>query len=228
MKNYELALICKDAYKFSTFSKCDVEVLVKYYDNLCVIAVRGTEARDLWTQRDNFRWRDMLKRKQWKNWFGGITDIARDLMAWPKYSPELNAYFHAGFLKGAEHARDEILSGKYDITKLTPLIITGHSLGGGIALPLALLLKKERAEVQSCVVFGCPRAVRKNSEFVFKDLHVASYRYGNDFVTTVPKRGWGYSHPVPLLQLGNSTGRKPNWSDHSIDLYISALKPKSK
>lgn len=223
--HYELAKICQDASTLHSSSKNDVELLVKCYDTHCVVAIRGTEARDLWTQQDDFEWKDLLKWHKWKAWVGGVTDVMRDLMAWPSYSPDLDAYFHTGFLTGAEDTLDFLLSGQLFDPETTPLIITGHSLGGGIALPLSLLLKHHGVEVLSTVVFGCPRSVLKKSRHVFSHSRLTAYRFKDDYVPTVPKRGWGYIHPAAPVQLGECGRRSPNWDDHALENYIEALKP---
>ena len=225
MDHYKLAKICQEASTLCSHSKNDVEILVKCYDTHCVVAIRGTEARDLWTQQENFKWKDLFKWRRWKAWAGGVTDVVRDLMAWPKYSKDIGGYFHAGFLSGAEDVLDFILDGHLFDPETTPLIITGHSLGGGVALPLSLLLKKHGVKVLSCVVFGCPRSVLKRSRHVFTGSHLTSYRFKDDFVPTVPKKGWGYIHPVAPIQLGDCGQRAPNWDDHSLENYIEALKP---
>lgn len=220
--HYELAKICEEAYVSATFlAKGDVEVLLKDYPDYTVIAIRGTEACDLWTQRDGFHWRDVFKRKLWVGWWGAVQDIRRDLMAWPTYSRILGAHLHTGFLGGAVSVSEYILT-RCPLDK--PVVVTGHSLGGGIALILALLLRHARVNVMECVLFGAPKIISKKSKAVCAGLNLTSYRHGNDFVTTVPRYLWGYVHPAPLLQLGSRAGR-PSWDDHAIGNYVDALTP---
>lgn len=222
MNHYELAKICERSYTSSSFSaRGDVEVLVEDHGACYVVAVRGTEARDLWTQRDTFRWRNLLSRKQWRNWWGAVQDISRDLTAWPTYSNQLNGRFHTGFLRGANAVSSYLLVA-YRLDK--PVIVTGHSLGGGVALILALLLRKAHVNVRECVIFGTPKVICRKSQAVCMGLNLTGYRYGNDFVTTVPCCIWDYEHPNYPWQLGGYGG-EPNWNDHAIGAYVTALAP---
>jgi len=72
------------------------------------------------------------------------------------------------------------------------------------------------------VVFGCPRTLTKSAADKY-DISCTSYRHGNDFVTTVSRRSWGFRHPVELDVLKEYTGSR-TWDDHAIHLYIDALK----
>jgi triacylglycerol lipase len=107
---------------------------------------------------------------------------------------------HTGFFQAYWPIRDTIFECVIDALrkKRRPVYITGHSLGGALALmATAELSNHEDAEVRDCVAacytFGCPRA--GDSSF---DLYVKAPLYritnGVDLVPAVPPAIFGYRH----------------------------------
>ena len=197
MEHFDLARICELAYKAKTGSVGEVEYLITEHDGFTVIAFRGTEAT---------RW--------WSN--GGWRDILRDVRFIPWYDRRIG-WAHAGFLKGAKRAVEQIL----ELHLPGPIYVTGHSLGAGLATCAAAILKAQGLDIWEAVLFGSPRALTKSAQKRYK-VKCTSYRNGHDFVTTVPRRSWGFRHPVELTQLGKQ-GADRTWSDHWIPLYTEAL-----
>lgn len=200
MRHKTLAKLCKESYERRTGSIADVEYLITSAPNCSVIAFRGTETKDLISK-------------------GGWEDIARDLRVFPSYDSRVGLA-HSGFLKGAREVVDDQISKFFG--KHTPLIITGHSLGGGLAVCAAIMLKSMGYNVRELVTFGCPRAVWVSALGKLAGVKVTQYRHGHDFVTTVPWKLWGYRHMAKNTQLG-TRGPKRNWDDHDINLYIENL-----
>jgi hypothetical protein len=90
---------------------------------------------------------------------------------------------HAGFLDDAESIVDEVARAVGD----QPWLVTGHSLGGAIALGTAGLMACRGRAPQAFVTFGAPRFGM--DKFVNWLLRVPGrqYRRGNDPVPTVPE-----------------------------------------
>ncbi len=137
-----------------------------------------------------------------------VTTLLADVEAVaPHWAPELAAEVPAGFLwpvRGALHA----------IRASGPIqVVTGHSLGGALALITAAMLDHwQRDRTRSVYAFGAPRA---GSLHLSGPAHL--YRLGVDIVPTLPP---DFRQPRPLIHLG----RAQSWlGDHEIDNYIAAL-----
>lgn len=130
-----LAQYCIDSYRERTFVSRDVEVLYLDLPHCHVFAIRGTEA-------DKF-----ISGRGWK-------DVIRDLAIWPR---DIGATFgHAGFVAGWDSIVEEVL--EIAQKQLKPVVLTGHSLGGAIALVGTYELIRHGQAVE-CVTFGAPRAL---------------------------------------------------------------------
>lgn len=199
MQNHaELARLCEQGYDEKTLHlRGDIECWITEHEGSTVVIPRGTEATSFWSN-------------------GGWMDIIRDIRFVPWYDRRAG-WCHAGFLKAAQKIADAI--GEYHLTG--PMIIAGHSLGAGIAAPLAMILKALGHDVREVVLFGSPRPFKKSAAKRF-NIPCVSYRNRHDFVTTVPRRSWGYRHPVEVTQLGEFH-EKRTWDDHKIPLYVEAL-----
>jgi len=148
---------------------------------------------------------------------------------------------HTGFLDTAEELRPRIEKAVRKIK--TPIFITGHSLGGALAL-LASILLKGRERFAACYTYGCPRV--GNEQFADRLFKVPVYRcvHRADIVPGVPLLVMGYRQygDVRFLSDDNkvcggseaiwrrfcATYLSPwNWfgcvSDHGIENYIRIL-----
>ncbi len=212
----DLARICRVAYSNKTFCERDVEVFVVEHSFHRVIAFRGTEASKLWPS----------KKVAGKGWFGKVKgslknwlDVVRDVRFIPWHDKRVG-WAHSGFLKGSRCVCDKHLV-KLPTDK--KLIITGHSLGGALALVAAQILRQTH-DIEEVVVFGCPRVFLWNSVDRFSNIRVCLYRNGHDLVTTVPHSFYGYRHPRELSQLGSFKSSQRSISRwHSIEKYIKSL-----
>ena len=119
-------------------------------------------------------------------------DWARDFICAPvedRGHPQLG-HCHAGFLDAAESIFGEVMpaiSGK-------PAVITGHSLGGAIALGVGALLMLAGRSPAAVVTFGAPRFGMAQFVQQVAGVPIRQYRRGNDPVPLVP-----FDVP-PLLQ----------------------------
>jgi len=139
MNHLTLCQLCLRASHESTLSVEDVEVLItRYPAGYVVLSIRGTEARDLWSQRDDFQWKDLFSLKRWSNWFGAVIDVVRDLRAYPMFNDEIKAGFHAGFLDGAQHIREELHERSSGILSGVPSAARLHYNGSSINVRVVL------------------------------------------------------------------------------------------
>ena len=98
---------------------------------------------------------------------------------------------HTGFSSAYEELKPLQYSvlGTTEIDKQTPLVITGHSLGGATATLAALDLKQKGYNVVSLTTFGCPRVGGSEFKAIYDKAGIPSYRYVNsyDMVPRIPK-----------------------------------------
>ena len=111
---------------------------------------------------------------------------------------------HAGFQRGADAIWQQVrnLVAEYQ-QPASKLILTGHSLGGALALLTAARFASEgrAAELDAIFTFGQPRA--GDSDFakrVERDFDNRLFRYVNryDLITRLPPRLLGYDHAGEL------------------------------
>jgi hypothetical protein len=124
---------------------------------------------------------------------------------------------HAGFLRGASK-----LWNKLELPKTAEtVILTGHSLGGALAVLVGALRVIAGERVDAIVTFGAPRAAYARVAEVLAPVAVRQYRRGEDPVPDVPfdLPAFPYKHArEPLVAVGKAAGIR--WDDHSIRGYI--------
>ena len=191
----ELLRLSSLSYTTSTFEVGGIEVLVHPHNDWIVIAVRGTE----------LSWRDIL----------------RDARATP-YKSDLLGWGHKGFLTAAERVVGE-LSLHQGIRK--PLVFTGHSLGGAVALAASYGGWKLGWDVRQMVGFGTPKVFyRESKKLPLEDIAYTLYENGSDPVVKIPML-FGERIVVPQ-KIGKKKGiRKliPCVNDHLLSSYEANL-----
>lgn len=112
---------------------------------------------------------------------------------------------HSGFNGGVEEVWPEIVAEMAGDDR--PLTITGHSLGGGLALLAASRLKEAGTPPADVYVYGCPRVgltdFRDGYDGTLRDV---TYRIINhiDIVTRVPLLTQGYRAPGQRMYFDRS------------------------
>jgi len=140
-------------------------------------------------------------------------DWLRDLDGWPAYQKGIG-FCHAGFLNGVLLVKDQILK---DLEGKT-VILTGHSLGGALALILGAFLAQARRMPHQLVTFGAPRAgSHKLARALKKVPELVQYRNGNDPVPEVPWLPGFYVHAKQLTHIGRDA--IDPLENHHIELY---------
>lgn len=207
MNHYDLAKLCKESYRYVTFTVAECEVLLKYEAGVLHVICRGTEVPKPFPKQ---------------NFLGNLKnawDVIRDMRVIPWYDKDLG-WCHAGFLKGGVKVAELIVK-HLDVTQ--PVHFTGHSLGGALSLVCAAKLSAHGYNVKQWVGFASPKVhFMTRKRFRFRQVN---YRFRNDVVPLMP-RVRGYRHNYPVIRLmSDEINRGPaTWLDHSIDKYIKALR----
>lgn len=188
--------LCQLSYIHHTYEVGEVEVLVVEEDKT-YIAFRGTEASDMWAGR-------------------GWVDVIRDLRTIPWHDKRVG-WSHSGFLKGARRAVKNLI-----IPRDKPVVVTGHSLGGGLAVNAAAILHAEGYTVEKCITFGAPRTFKKGTaEKWTKTLDVTNFSNHGDPVCDVPLYWWNWRHVNEV-----HTSRTPDgygFRNHFLPTYFEAF-----
>lgn len=161
----QLLELVQDSYTHTSYSVHELEFCV--HDN--VVAIRGTESLSPSTLRNAW-------------------DIIRDIRVLPWKISGL-PWGAAGFVKGGKAV--------YDLLKeqgITPTEITGHSLGGAVAVVVSQLFLNDGIVVP-VTTFGAPKVFYTKS---LEGVPCTMYRKGGD---PVPGVFLG-KHPQPVTQLG--------------------------
>lgn len=145
-----------------------------------------------------------------------ISDWLRDFDALPVDDSSIG-WCHQGFRDGTFLVLPAILRG---LDATTPIVLTGHSLGGALAVVTAALLVSIKRPVAKVVTFGAPRAVGSRAIGLLRNTPTRQYCYGNDPVPLLPPI---FDHIAPLTAIGRP-GDDPI-TDHDISNYITALLP---
>ena len=148
-----------------------------------------------------------------------IGDALLDARACPRLDPEMG-FIHAGFLEAIQGLSVALLSGLGDSARGGRLVLTGHSLGGALALLAGALFTLHSGRPAQLVTFGAPRVGMGKLVRILRAVPMLrEYRNGGDPVTQVPC--WPYRHVRALIPIGRPA--LIDAEDHHIAAYISAL-----
>ena len=206
----QFATSCQLAYDHPADVQGDHDVArakVRRFDTFAVVALPGTRPNHVW-------------------------DVLADLDAAPKAISDISLV-HAGFWNAMLSVADQINSLVGDL----PVYVTGHSLGGALAIALAAYRALHHLPVAGLVTFGAPRiAIGPHLGSLLGGIPMTLYRHAADPVPHLPLRlpivaDW--EHPCALTQLEPDPHGfdflRPKDSverligDHAISLYVNAL-----
>lgn len=113
---------------------------------------------------------------------------------------------HRGFKHQYDLIRESVEQRVADLSHSVPLTITGHSLGGALALLAARHLANSGFRHLQVMTFGCPRV--GDALFVQMydrdDIDTMHYVHANDIVPTLPPRRLGYADlPGQVVPIGS-------------------------
>lgn len=156
---------------------------------------------------------------------GSVTaeDWARDFICaaiMDREDPQLGLC-HAGFLDGAR----SVVGAVSAAVGHAPYYLTGHSLGGALALGVGALMVCGGLPPNAIITFGAPRFGMDKFVAALLPIAVRQYRRGNDPVPGVP-----FDVPpflrfmdarVPLIQIG--VAQRDPFSCHAISGYCADM-----
>ena len=146
-------------------------------------------------------------------------DAIRDIRILPLWTRELG-WCPAGFLKASRRLVNKVTSMclEQDIDH-KKIELTGHSLGGAVALITGALMTRDEIPPAQIVTFGAPRCGRLK---ILDQILVTQYRHGKDMVPMIP----------PLMRRHNKllTFGKPKSyiKDHFVKNYVKMKSPQRK
>jgi len=143
-------------------------------------------------------------------------DAIRDLRIFPLWTKELG-FCPAGFLKASKRLVNKVTSVclELDIDHKS-IVLTGHSLGGAVAMILGALMTRDEIPPKQIVTFGAPRCGRLK---ILDGVPVTQYRNGKDVVPLVPPLMRRHDKLLELGRPGSS------WiKDHYVINYVKMNK----
>jgi triacylglycerol lipase len=162
--------------------------------------------------------------------------------------------FHRGFLHSVQDIWDPLFARYSELNRQKPraLFVTGHSLGGAMAIVASSILIQEDEAFTSTYTFGQPRTITRDTGRIYNiEAKSKTFRFqnNNDIVTRAPARIMGYTHvgtflyithqqqiqqdPGRWLQVLDSTGGAMDSikekgldavADHGMTNYLDAVK----
>ena len=108
-----------------------------------------------------------------------IVDVSLKLLM----DPHANILLHQGFAQAAESIYKEVLP---TLKKGYMISTTGHSLGGAVALILAMYLDMDKIPLGPVITFGQPKVTNVSGALAFNDLDVTRVVTARDLVPLVP------------------------------------------
>ena len=143
-------------------------------------------------------------------------DALRDIRIFPLWTRELG-FCPAGFLKASKRLVNKVTSIclEQDIDH-KKIILTGHSLGGAVAMILGALMTRDEIPPKEIVTFGAPRCGRLK---ILDGVPVTQYRNGKEVVPLVPPLMRRHDKLLELGRPGNSYIK-----DHYVINYVKMNK----
>jgi len=137
------------------------------------------------TQVSYFLSRDLDQKKQSISVRGtaNLENVLVDLEFKLQQNKTVNIPLHQGFSEAAKAIYDDIIP---HLNQNLTITITGHSLGGAIAVILAMYLDSAHYSVDSVITFGQPKVTNVAGAAAFKHLHLIRVVTTLDLVPVVP------------------------------------------
>lgn len=127
---------------------------------------------------------------------------------------------HKGFVSSARALYQQLEMVLHIRDPSRPLIYSGHSMGGAIALLFALF-----AEPTYIVTYGQPRVFHKSSVLpeVYSRVEITRLKTTYDFVPSLPMQWQGYYHIGKEILLPFKFSALRPIYQHSLSAYLSCL-----
>lgn len=112
-----------------------------------------------------------------------VSDAITDLKFKLVYNQQLGIYLHQGFATAAKTIVEEL---RDHLPRDAIIETTGHSLGGAVAVAIAIQLRHEGYQVLRVVTFGQPRVTDFSGAQQYATINVTRYVAEKDIVPLVP------------------------------------------
>lgn len=94
---------------------------------------------------------------------------------------------HKGFAEASKEVLKDLLKDNADtLDKNKPVIVTGHSLGGAVAVLLGMHLQEMGYNIDSIYTYGQPKVTDRHGANKFKSIPLIRYANKKDIVPLVP------------------------------------------
>ncbi len=115
-----------------------------------------------------------------------------------KLDANLNIQLHQGFGGAAKAAYEDV---KSKLDKSQPVIVTGHSLGGAVAVIMAMYLQRDSFLLNQVITFGQPKVTNVTGASVFANLPLIRVVTPKDIVPLVPPLSPLQLNPLQLQEV---------------------------
>jgi predicted lipase len=190
-----------------------VDLENKGYENIRFFSKDNTEVFSF--EDDRFKYIILLGSNEMKDWIKNFLYFKKRI-PYEGTNPKIKV--HGGFMDMYLKVREEVLLEAEFSSK--PLIVMGHSLGSALAT-LASLDIEYNTKIKPDVLFtGTPRVGNKYFVKSFNNRLPCTIRVvrGNDIVSHVPPRIFGFDHVGKLKKIGNKKSLH-FIRDHFIQYY---------
>lgn len=130
-----------------------------------------------------------------------VKSVLTDAQYTKKFDPKLGIFVHAGFQKAALELYDS-LSTRLDTAYSTR--ITGHSLGGALAVLLAYYLTVDGLKLERTVTFGQPKVTNHEGVEKFRKVSLLRVINAQDPVAYVPPLSYVTTLNSPYQHAGGA------------------------
>jgi hypothetical protein len=183
VSDYPIAVLAGGAYSThpagAVFDYQHLRAVVTERDGVSTVAIRGTVPTSL------------------VDWERDVDAVCETSTNWPELGP-----CHRGFLEGAQG----IFALLAPALAGNRVVVTGHSLGGAVAVLLAAILVVWGTPPELLVTWEAPKAGGEKLRKLLARVPVRQYRYGNDPVTELPWLPGVYEHVrLPLISIGKAS-----------------------
>ncbi|MDH5217929.1 MAG: lipase family protein [Gammaproteobacteria bacterium] len=94
---------------------------------------------------------------------------------------------HKGFAEASKEVLKDLLKDNADtLDKTKPIIVTGHSLGGAVAVLISMHLQEMGYHIDSIYTYGQPKVTDRHGANKFKSIPLIRYANNKDIVPLVP------------------------------------------
>lgn len=148
---------------------------------------------------------DKLARRQIISIRGTETKLAKSVLTDAEYGkqldPKLGIYVHAGFQKAVRELYDSVA---LKLDSADSIRITGHSLGGALAVLLTYYLSVDGYKLEPTVTFGQPKVTNRQGTEKFKGVRLLRIINSKDPVAYVPPLSYVTTLNSPYQHAGGA------------------------